>query len=39
MEPVGIQQMMQSNSLAELHILPDMVVKMLSKGATKAQVA
>jgi len=37
MEPVG--KMMQSNSLAELHILPVLVVKILNKGGTKRQVA
>ena len=31
--------MMQSNSLAELHILPVLVVKILNKGGTKRQVA
>jgi len=35
MEPVGIQHMMQSNSLAELHILAVLVVRMLNTGATK----
>jgi len=35
MEPVGIWQLMHSSSLAELHFLPVLVVKMLNKDAPK----